>query len=78
LESKIAKEGHRSDLSNLSEAGKPERIVQIMRPSLLHQPLQKSNWGLAPFIIDEPFLMYGAIARIIDDEPSLEISDQMQ
>ncbi len=42
LDGKIAAGGQRSDLSGqFGEAGK-ERIVQIMRPSLLHPPLQNS------------------------------------
>lgn len=34
--------GHRSDLSGKTEAGQQEKIVQIMRPSLLHPPLANS------------------------------------
>ncbi len=42
LHGKIATNGQRSDLSGLTDKGEKERIVQIMRPSLLHQPLQNS------------------------------------
>ena len=42
LDGKIAADGQRSDLSGLSDDGEQERIVQIMRPSLLYSPLQNS------------------------------------
>ncbi len=42
LDGTIDSGSHRSDLSGLTEKGAEEKITQIMRPSLLHQPLQNS------------------------------------
>ena len=42
LSGKIATGGHRSDLSGLTDEGEQERIVQIMRPSVLYPPLLQS------------------------------------
>lgn len=42
LSGKIDTQDQRSDLSGQTKDGKPEKIVQIMRPSLLHQPLHQS------------------------------------
>ena len=42
LNGKFETAGHRSDLSGQTEAGQQEKIVQIMRPSLLHPPLANS------------------------------------
>lgn len=42
LEGRIDDQGQRSDLSGTTTAGEKEKIVQIMRPSLLYPPLQQS------------------------------------
>jgi ectoine hydroxylase-related dioxygenase (phytanoyl-CoA dioxygenase family) len=42
LNGDIDTQGQRSDLSGQATSGKPEKIVQIMRPSLLYPPLEQS------------------------------------
>ena len=42
LDGKIDAQGQRSDLSGTSAPGQQEKIVQIMRPSLLYPVLQNS------------------------------------
>ncbi|MEL7146835.1 MAG: phytanoyl-CoA dioxygenase family protein, partial [Bacteroidota bacterium] len=42
LDGTIDAQGQRSDLSGQTLGGKPEKIVQIMRPSLLYRPLVDS------------------------------------